>query len=356
MKVLQIIDSLNIGGAERMSVSIANVLSENGIESYLVASRKGGALLQFLIPPVIFCSIEKKNGLDIAGFRRLLKIIKKAKPDIIHAHSTSIYWAIGVKLFLKNIKVIWHDHYGLSDNLKDNERSLLRYVSRWIDGVIVVNSVLEGWCRRNLNIDANNIVYLRNFPYLTLPKPAIESKKMILLHLANFRPQKDQLTLLEAVKIVKQAGTNFELWLAGTYVDSDWVNLVQKRIETLDLGKEVKILGPVENSGEILAKASIGILSSISEGLPVALLEYGLAGLPVICTDTGQCKSVLGNGALGIVVPPSNPVILAQAIIELTGNPAKREQLATAFNEHVREEYGAEKFLSGYLKLLKRII
>lgn len=356
MKILQLIDSLSIGGSERMSVNIANTLAENGIESYLVASRKGGPLRQFLLPNVKYYNLDKKNGLDIAGFYRLIRLVKQIKPDIIHAHSTSVYWAIGIKLFVSKTKVVWHDHYGLSDTLKDNDRFALKFFSKWIDGVIVVNAALEIWCKKNLNIPANKIVYLKNFPYLNIIKPDFKNKKPVLLNLANFRPQKDQLNLLEAVNIVKQSGIDFELWLAGAYVDKNWALTVQNRIKSLGLGNEVKILGPIGNSAEVLSKASIGILSSISEGLPVALLEYGLAGLPVICTDTGQCKQVLGNGIYGIVIPPGDSTALADAIIKLAANSTAAEQMALAFNKHVVEEYGSEKFLAGYLKMLKNII
>jgi len=356
MKILQLIDSLSIGGSERMSVNIANTLAENGIESYLIASRKGGPLQQFLLPDVKYYCLNKKNGLDILAFYRLLKLVKKIKPDIIHAHSTSVYWAIGIKLFVSKTKVVWHDHYGLSDTLKDKDRFWLKFFSKWIDGIIVVNAALEIWCKKNLNIPANKIVYLKNFPYLTITKVGIKNKKPVLLNLANFRPQKDQLNLVEAVNRVKETGIDFELWLAGAYGDKNWVLAVQNRIESLGLMNEVKILGPIENSAEVLSKASIGILSSVSEGLPVALLEYGLAGLPVICTDTGQCKEVLGNGRYGIVVPPANPTALADAIIKLVTNSTMAEQMALAFNKHVVEEYGTEKFLAGYLKMLKNII
>ena len=143
MKILQLIDTLSLGGAERMSVNIANVLAENGIESYLVASRKGGPLQQFLLPNVKYYSLDKKNGLDIKGFYRLIRLVKQIKPDIIHAHSTSVYWAIGLKLFVRKSKVTWHDHYGLSDTLKNNDRFWLKLFSKWLDGVIVVNAVLE---------------------------------------------------------------------------------------------------------------------------------------------------------------------------------------------------------------------
>jgi glycosyltransferase involved in cell wall biosynthesis len=355
MKVLQLIDSLSIGGAERMSVNIANVLADKRIESYLIASRGGGPLEGFLKPAVAFCSLNKKNGLDIFSFYRLLKLVKKIKPNIIHAHSTSIFWGIGIKLFNPSIKVLWHDHYGLSDSLKDNDRFWERFFSRWMDAVIVVNEKLEIWCKKNLKVSKKAIVYLTNFPYLPKVENIPATTKNILLNLANFRPQKDQLNLLDAISIVKKSGLNFELWLAGALVDKSWLEQVKQKIQDLDLTDLVKILGPVENAAVILSRASIGILSSESEGLPVALLEYGLAGLPVICTDTGQCKEVLGNGSFGMVVPPKNPAALATAIMEMINNKPQAIKMGEAFNKVVAEQYGSGTFLKAYLDLINNI-
>lgn len=356
MKVLQLIDSLNIGGAERMSVNIANTLTENGIENYLVASREGGVLQQFLLPGVSYYCLHKKNGFDLAAFYRLVRLVTTLKPDIIHAHSTSLYWAVGLKLVTRKRKIIWHDHYGLSDQLQETGRPWLKKISRWIDGVIVVNTVLEKWNKAHLQVAADKIVYLKNFPYLAIQSKNLKKGRPVLLNLANFRPQKDQLNLLEAVSIVKQSGIDFKLWLAGEFVDKDWLLAIQNKIERLGLSNEVKITGPIENSADVLSKATIGILSSSSEGLPVTLLEYGLAGLPVICTDTGQCREVLGDGKYGLLVPPRDSAALAKAIIKMMTDPIAATQMAMAFTKQVAAEYGAGKFLQGYLLLIKNII
>ncbi len=355
MKVLQLIDTLGIGGAERMCVNIAATLTENEIDSYVVSSRHGGVLKQYLPQSVRYCSLGKKSGFDLAAFRRFFLLVRKVKPTVIHAHSTSLFWAVVLKLFTRNIKVIWHDHYGLSDSLKENDRSAYKFVSRWIDGVIVVNKQLENWCLRNLHVTAVNIVFLKNFPYLCLNTNKEKSKKPILLNLANFRPQKDQLTLVEAVNIVRNTGVEIEVWLAGAYVNIEWLEKVKACISHFNLQDTVKILGPVEDSADVLSKATMGILSSNSEGLPVALLEYGLAGLPVICTDTGQCKEVLNAGLFGIIVPSSDAVALAEAIISMLENPMKTVAMAISFQQHIIKEYGSASFMKEYLPLIQRI-
>jgi len=356
MRILQLIDSLSIGGAERMSVNIANALAENGIESYLVASRKGGPLQQFLSPAVKYSTLDKKNGLDVAAFYRLIKLVKQIKPDIIHAHSTSVLWGTGVKIFAPNTKLIWHDHNGMQV-FKNKSRSIYRYTSRFYEGVIVVNSNLLEWGKTNLKVKPGNVVYLKNFPSLKKKRKVFSlSKQPNLVCLANLRPVKDQVNIIIALDILAGKGYTATLKLAGGFTDTEYHKTITDAIAQHKMGEKVVLLGNVDDVATLLSNADIGIISSRSEGLPVALLEYGLAGLPVICTDTGQCSQVLGNGAYGILVRPQDSTALADAVIQMIENATSTEQLAHAFNKHVEEEYGAEKFLSGYLKLLKRIV
>jgi hypothetical protein len=112
MRILQLIDTLSAGGAERMAVNISNVLADNGYEVWLCASRTGGALEYFVDEKVNYLQLAKKHGLDIAAFFRLVKLIRKNKITLIHAHSSSVFWAVAAKVFCPGLKVIWHDHLG----------------------------------------------------------------------------------------------------------------------------------------------------------------------------------------------------------------------------------------------------
>lgn len=356
MKILQLIDSLNIGGAERMSINIANAFAENNIVSDIITSRKGGPLKTLLSTTVGYHSLHKKSQFDIFAFYRLVKLVRKIRPDIIHAHSTSIYWAVASKFFVRNVKIIWHHHFGLSNDIDDNQRKSIKFISGKIDGVIVVSEALEKWCHKNLKVAGNSIIYLKNFPHLPIIQPLSVGAKPVFLNLANFRPEKDQLNLLEAAKIIRDAGYDFELWLAGEHKDAELTNKIKETIENLNLENEVKILGAIENPVEILSKASVGVLSSYSEGLPVSLLEYGLAKLPVIATDVGQCREVLMDGKLGIIVPTRNAKALAGAMIEVMADPIAAQKNAVQFHDHVIEEYGAKKFLAAYINFIGNIL
>jgi glycosyltransferase involved in cell wall biosynthesis len=354
MKILQLIDSLEIGGAERMAVNMANMFYYAGVENLLVCARKNGPLNEFLPPNLAFFVLNKKSTIDIKAFLSLIKIINKQKPNVIHVHSSSIYWGIKIKLLYPRIKLIWHDHYGLSEQLKDTDRKLIRLLSNKIDGVVVVNKTLELWA--NQNLDTKSILYLRNFPFLSLENIVSRKEKNVILHLANLRPQKDHETLIDAIKILQcLTKVDFQVWCAGIDLNDSYSEKIKTKIVSLGLIDKITLLGAVKDTAILLSKSGMGVLSSSSEGLPVSLLEYGLAGLPVVVTDVGQCADVLEHGSFGSLVPPSDPKKLAYKILWHLENREESIAMGKEFKEHVEKEYGGTKFLNEYLKFIKSL-
>ena len=116
MRIVQIIDSLEAGGAERMSVIYANGLSKKIAFSGLIATRKEGLLLGQIDKSVNYLFLNKKRKIDFQAVFRLRAYIKKNKINFIHAHSSSFFIAVLVKLTFPKVKIIWHDHYGISQD------------------------------------------------------------------------------------------------------------------------------------------------------------------------------------------------------------------------------------------------
>lgn len=353
-KILQIVDSLEIGGTERMSVNIYNSLTSNDIQNYLVVSRRVGPIYNFIEEKKNVTFLNKKSVLDFYAFFKLFKLVANYKPSIIHAHQTSIYWAFIIKLIFPRIIIIWHDHWGFSDLLIDSDRKFIKFLSFLINGVVCVNDKIKNWNTRNLKVNKEHIIYIPNFPLVQINQK-IENDIPVLLCLANIRNQKDHLNLIEACGILKSEDVNFKLLLAGSLEDSVWVAKVKQKVKFLNLNENVDFLGPVINISEILSIADVGVLSSISEGLPVALLEYGLAGLPVVCTDVGQCKKVLADGDFGWLVPPRSPVEFAAAIKQVLSNLQLANEKGFRLKNNINENYGSKGFIKSYLGLVKKI-
>lgn len=356
MKVLQLIDTLDAGGAERMTVNIANAIDNEGITSYLCATRRGGPLLKEINSSVHFFLLGKKGKLDIKAFRRFFKWLKKEQIEIIHAHSTSILLAVLAKLNNRNLKIIWHDHYGLSDAIQERPSKLLQILAKYIDVVLSVNEILQKWSKQVLKI--KKVIFLPNFAILSNVTDVItvlkgvDAKRVVCL--ANLRPQKNHLALISAFKesIIKYP--EWSLHLVGKLFDDDYLAAINDYITKNGLSTSIYIYGSCPDVQSILEQGTIGVLASTSEGLPVSLLEYGMCGLPVIVTNVGQCAEVLGANGIVIENPETE---LSEALTSLyKKKEIERELIGSRFRESVLNTYSKEAFMQKLLPVYKALI
>ncbi|WP_194852193.1 glycosyltransferase family 4 protein [Nonlabens antarcticus] len=352
MRVLQIIDSLHPGGAERMAVNIANGLQDKVEFSALCTTREEGLLKDRLKPGVGYLFANRTGKIGISGFLRVHRFIKKHAITHIHAHSTSIFTGWILKLLRPHLVFIWHDHYGNADFLQNRPKRFLKLMCKKTDSVIVVNRKLLQWAQKNRL--GNKIFFLANFAKAEVSNkkqsqliPGIEGKRLVCL--ANLRPQKNQLLLIDVWEKIQERYADWDLLLVGKCFGDDYEQQVRASIETKQLSQSIHILGSRTDVDDILNKSTIGVLSSISEGLPLALLEYGLAGLPVVVTDVGACREVVQDK--GILVKPNSHPELQNALMELMDHPELHSQYGNGLKERVDLHYSEKNYLTELLQI-----
>jgi glycosyltransferase involved in cell wall biosynthesis len=136
----------------------------------------------------------------------------------------------------------------------------------------------------------------------------------------------------------------------------DILGNVQQLIRQYSLERHVSMLGRRDDVADILSGCDIGVLSSSSEGLPLSLLEYGIAGLPSVATCVGQCGDVLDNGEAGLIVPPRAPDKLAEALETLLSIPERRIILGERLQRRVTEVYNAQRAVDEVSQLYGAIL
>lgn len=339
-----------------MSVTYANALTKRSGGSFVCCTRIEGLLKQQISPDVGYLFLSKKNTLDLQAFLKLREFIKKNKIDLIQAHSSSWFLAMMVKLSLPGLKLVWHDHYGKS--LDTRRTGVLKPASLFFDGIISVNAALKEWAERNLN--AREVRFFRNFipdaPNKVSFQISIngEQDAFKIICLANLRPQKDHINLLQAFETVEKEYPQVSLHLLGKDKGDKYSNELKTFVKRNGLESKVFFYGEKPNVQELLLQADLGVLSSSSEGLPLALLEYGRVGLPVVCTAVGHCPKIIGN--FGLVVPPSDPIAFSKAILNYIENPTKREAAAEKLNKKILEEYSDRIILPQVENFFRKIL
>lgn len=348
--VLHIIDSLLTGGAETIAVNTVNELNNTkDVNAFLCCTRKEGPLKQFVANKERYLFLKKEKALDFKALKLLASFINKNEISILHAHTTSFFIAVLIKLRFPKIKILWHNHTGANIQLKGFRLLFIKCCSLLFSANIHVNESLLIWAKKKLYVSRN--IVLNNFakiadvtPYTTLRGK--ESYKIVCL--AALRSEKDHINLLSAFTSVLKNKNDVSLHLVGTNYNNNYTKLLKQKINENSLGNRVFLYGNCTDVKHILSQASMGVLSSKSEGLPIALLEYGLASLPVIVTNVGDCAKVVKNEITGLVVEKENSKELAEGIMLLLNKTPYATNLGNNLRNLVIDNYG----VNGYIRHL----
>jgi glycosyltransferase involved in cell wall biosynthesis len=217
-----------------------------------------------------------------------------------------------------------------------------------------VNTILKEWAIKNL--ECKNVMELKNFipdqndaiKSVIRLKGAVSDFKIICV--ANLRPQKDHLNLLRAFELLDPK-LAVSLHLIGEDPQTVYSASVLKEIEKSYVSHKIHYYGAQPEIIPLLQQADLGVLSSRSEGLPLALLEYGIAGLPVVCTNVGQCAAVINN--YGSIVGKENSKMLYRGISTYFNNRLEMKQEAIMFQQEVEKNYSEKRILKKYMNFIE---
>ena len=356
MRIIQIIDSLEVGGAEKMAINYANALAQRIEFSGLIATRKEGDLKSQINENVDYFYLNKKKAIDLKAILRLKFYCKKNKVEIVQPHSSSYFTAFLLKLIYPKIQIIWHDHNGLSEFLGSQKWIPLKVASFFFKSIIVVNDRLKKWAEKELF--CKNVIYLPNFTNKenNIHKETIlkgESGKRIIC-LANLRYQKNHFLLLKLAEKLKKSHSDWSFHLVGKDFQDDYSVRLKQLIKNKKLEHTVYLYGTKNDITHILSQSEIAILTSKSEGLPVALLEYGLNRKPVVVTKVGEMPMIIENGVNGYLVESGDVTEFYESLKKLIED-ADRNRFGENLYHKIKKDYGEDGVLYTYLQWTKTL-
>lgn len=338
--VLQLITGLGVGGAERVVMELAGAMSKHG-QSVMVASLTDEKRILGQYPhPVfpIFClGIRKRSPISfIKALIYVIRLVLRDNVRVIHAHMFhAMIFALLCKLCTGNrVSVVFTSHSFAG--FKGVRRILIR-LTRGLRSADVVFSKVQ---HTDLNSGKTFVIPNGVRVPRTVDRRRVGEKR-IFLFVGRLEEPKDPIALIEAFAQVDDK--KCELWMAG---DGSLRDTLVRRIAALGLTDRVKLLGVRTDVAELFGKVDCFVMSSRWEGLPMALLEAGAAGLPVISTPVGAipevvdeisgflCSSVELANAINLVV--ENYDAACQRGKELSRRISERYSLSAMCEKHIR--------------------
>lgn len=217
---------------------------------------------------------------------------------------------------------------------------------RHADAVLPVSDFNGRWARRHgASPDAVHTVHNGVDP-IAFPLLTDEPEVPTLVFVGRIDPLKDLETLIRAFAIVRDHVPDARLRLFGPVPtgNEEYAASCERLVATLGLGGAATFEGPVDPVNPAFAAGHVVVLSSISEGLPLTVIEAAMSGRPTVATDVGGMAEAVGDG--GVVVPARDPLAFADACTRLLVEPDLRRELAATGRRRAMEHFALDRFLA----------
>jgi glycosyltransferase involved in cell wall biosynthesis len=367
LKVIFVIDSLVVGGAESQLVMLARELHSRGYHCLVFALRAEGALLQTLES----VGIPVKNGKFAKGRDRfallrgvwyLWQTIRKNRPCVVQAYLPLSNFLGSIVARLAGASVVVTSRRGLGQHQDWGRRwKYFDRISNALSSKITVNSQAVGKDTISRDcVDSRKIICINNgldFSRFNLPANMRELMRRNLglsncefawVKVANLVDYKGHMDLVQAFSALSESCAT-RLFLVGR--DRGFQANLEEIVAKLEIADRVVFLGNRNDVPEILSAMDGYVMASHSEGFSNAILEAMAAGLPIVATNVGGNSEALKDGSLGILVPAHNPLALTAAMQKLMSNKAQREEFAIAAKKNVNENYSVKVMVDAYIKI-----
>ncbi len=356
MRILQVITSLQMGGAEKIVVDLSLKLREKGHKVSVVAFASGISIFkQALLDGG--CSViefsERESVYSLKHINRLRCLMSKY--DIVHTHNTSPQLFAAIAKGKSKAKLVTTEH-----STNNRRRSLWGY--RWIDcwmynrynKIVCISDIakekLLEYIGRNYEqkvITINNGVNVQRFYDSKGAEGLHTSDSFVTVMVAGFREAKDQDTLIRAMAMLPSL---YRLWLVGDGVRRGELENV---IVSEGLAERVSLLGIRSDVPQVLKSADVVCMSSHWEGLSLSNIEGMSSGRPFVASDVDGLHEV--TKGYGILFPHGDADALAAIIQKLHDDKAYYDEVAEKCHQRAMM-YGIDKMVDGYLDVYERLL
>ena len=369
-RILHIIPRLRKGGAERLCLDICNQLQKRENVQVRLITFSGENQFSFLtkdidwqvVPASVQLSVFHKNVLNIDA---LQKAIEDFAPDVIHTHlfeaeivSRSCYYP-KAKWFshchdnmrqFQNFSVKTLSCKQLLTNFFEKRYLFSRYRANGGNTFIAISHDTERYFRKTASeYDVQFLPNAIDYEKFHCDNSRHPNTKLRLVNVGSLNTNKNQMFLINVAKILDDKGVDFNLKIVGGGQDYDMLN---QRIETLELQKNVLLCGNVDNVEDYLRESDIYVHSSLSEALGLTIIEAMAAGLPIVTLDGRGNRDLIVQGKNGYMVYEQDTEQFADRILEIWNDKNKYNQMS-AFAQDFARQYDIKPYVDRLLELYK---
>jgi len=361
IKILHVLDSLSVGGLENGVVNLMNHSNPEKFAHSICCLRQAGSMSERIKVPDIDIFSMGKSSKDYLIALKLAKLIRRYRPDIVHARNWGTIEAIIAARLAGAKIVIYSEHgreasdlYGSSRKRNRIRRLLLRQASH----IVSVSDDIRNWLVRDVGLPSGRITTIRNGVDVCRfcppsDKSAAKSNLgfapdvLLLGAVGRLDPVKNYPMLLRSVYLLKEDAKAFKLVLIG---DGPQQAELEQVARNLDL-TNVEFLGYRPGIDRYLQAFDLFVQTSLAEGISNSILEAMSSGLPVLATLVGGNIEIVKDGVTGSLVASGDEIGLSKLLRDYLADSQLREKTGRAARTYCLEHFSIETMVSAYESL-----
>jgi len=362
--VAHIVLSLEVGGLEVLVARMSLQMRKRGYYPTVFCLDAKGSLADQLEEAGIevICMERQAGMLDFAVLWRMVRLFRKRRFSIIHTHNSEAHLYGNLAGWFAGGVYTVHTQHGIPEGFRGKKRFLARFLGILTDRAVAVSDEVNhyvtasGWFpKRKVQTVFNGIDTACFVPdsgqrALTRTLLGVGADTPLLICVARLAPIKDHRTLISAFLQVVHIHKDAVLLIIG---DGPLGDELRQQIADLKLAERVHMLGEIQNVRDYLVASDIFVLTSLSEGISVSLLEAMAVGLVPVVTAVGGNLQIIRDGENGYLVDPEDVEGIAKCLVSLISRRQQHADLASEARQTVEGRFGMEQMLKAYEQLYR---
>lgn len=342
--LLYVITKMELGGAQKHVLSVLRGINTDKFNVFLFSAKTGillteaGAISGLKIQGSSFLERSINPVKDFFAFLELCWFLKRHQIQIVHTHSSKAGILGRLAARVCGVKVIIHTVHGWSFHRRQPwiprsfYQQLERICARWTSRLIVVSTSDKRIGEQNVLSDQARYALIRcavdslapaddQARVLARQRLGLGGGDLAVGMVGCLKPQKAPLDFVKLARDLKADIPHIQFFLVG---DGALRPEVERQIRACGLGEIVTLLGWRQDVNVILSALDVFVLTSLWEGLPLAVVEAMQCGVPVVATDTGGIRDIVSDGDSGYLVPPGDIRMMGERTRQLLADAALR--------------------------------
>lgn len=347
LRVLQVVQSLNVGGLETVVIELCRKLVALGVHTDVCCIEEPGELAGKLAGEAIeVFSLDKPAGIHLGSVRRLRQEIQRRGYHVIHSHSSMghFYGCLAAKL---GGRPIVHTRHQMSRTLSWKQKVRARLCAMATQRMIGVSAAVTQCNVADYSLPESRVRTIYNgidtARFEDIPAP---STIRVIGTIGRLQPVKNQLSLLRVFERLVRRHSDLRLRIVGSGQSQQEL---EEYAKAAGLSERVDFAGYQSDIPQQMAQIDAFVMSSLSEGMPIVLIEAMAAARPVVVTAVGGIPEMIEPGKTGLMVERRDDDALEAAIRQLIEHPEQAAGMAKQARQDAVERFDIGQMASHYI-------